>query len=438
MSRFPASQALQERAARVLAGGVSSQFRALGAPHPMAYRRAAGARLWDADGNELLDYTLAQGPCILGHSHPELVARVQAAVAEAQLFAGQHLAEIELAETLQRLIPCAERIRFASSGSEAAQACLRLARAATGRQRIVKFEGHYHGWLDSLAFGVAPPFDGRNEPAAPPPWCEGIAAGAAREVILLPWNDLDAVRDAMARHGNEVAAVITEPVMCNQGCIEPRPGYLEGLRALCDEHGAALIFDEIITGFRLGLAGAQGHYGVTPDLALFGKALGSGLPIAAICGRRRWMAPLVEGRAFHAGTMNGNNVCIAAAAATLAVLERGEGAALRRIARLGAGLRDGLAAAAARAGHRVRVQGPGPMFHMAFSALPRAENARHLAADDRARYRAFCEGMLEEGVRLIERGLWYVSAAHEEADIAFTLAAAARVLGRMEPAAPPG
>lgn len=436
MSDFPASLALHERAQRVLAGGVSSQFRALAVPHPMAYVRAAGARVWDADGNALLDYTLSQGPCILGHSHPEVVARVQAAVAEAQLFAGQHLAEIELAETLQRLIPCAERVRFASSGSEAAQACIRLARAVTGRQKVIKFEGHYHGWLDSLAFGVAPPFDGANESAAPQPWCEGIAASAAADVIVLPWNDLDAVRAAMDRHGREVAAIITEPVMCNQGCIEPRAGFLQGLRGLCDEHGAALVFDEIITGFRLALAGAQGHYGVTPDLALFGKALGSGFPIAAICGRARWMAPLSEGRAFHAGTMNGNNACVAAAAATLAVLEAEDGAALRRIARLGAVLRDGLAEVAARHGRTVRVQGPGPMFHMAFSALPKAESYRHLAGDDRAAYRDFCARMLREGVRLIERGLWYVSAAHTEDDIAATLAAAGRVLGRLEKRGP--
>ncbi len=432
MTLYPASLALHERARRVLAAGVSSQFRALGVPHPMAYVSAAGARIRDADGHALLDYTLSQGPCILGHSHPEVVAAVQAAVAEGQVFAGQHAAEIALAETLQRLIPCAELLRFASSGSEAAQACVRLARAVTRRQRVIKFEGHYHGWLDSLAFGVAPPFDGVNEPAAPLPWCEGIAASAAQDVIVLPWNDLDAVRDAMARHGQEVAAIITEPVMCNQGCIEPRPGYLQGLRELSDEHGAALIFDEIITGFRLGLSGAQGRYGVTPDLATFGKALGSGLPIAAICGRARWMAPLVEGRAFHAGTMNGGNVGVAAAAATLAVLERDDHAALRHIARLGAALRDGLAALGARHGVALRVQGPGPMFHMAFATLPRAETYRHLASDDRAAYRAFCEAMLAEGIRLIERGLWYVSAAHTEADIAVTLEAASRVLGRME------
>jgi glutamate-1-semialdehyde 2,1-aminomutase len=433
--RFAQSRAWHERARLVLAGGVSSQFRAFGVFHPMHYVRAAGARIWDADGNELLDYTLAQGPCILGHTHPELVCRVQAAVARAQLFAGQHEEEVLLAEALQRLIPCAERVRFASSGSEAAQACLRLARAVTGRQRILKFDGHYHGWLDSVAFNVAPP--GNEAGDAPIPWCDGIAGSAAADITCLPWNDLDAVRRVMARHGHEIAAIITEPVMCNQGCIEPAPGYLQGLREICDAHGSALIFDEIITGFRLGLGGAQAHYGVTPDLALFGKALGSGFPLAAITGRDGWMSPLEAGSAYHAGTMNGNNACIAAGLATVDVLERDDGAALRHIAALGTRLRDGLAERGAAHGLALRLQGPGPMFHMAFSALPRASEYRHVATDDRAAYQAFCRGMLMRGVRLIERGLWYVSAAHTEADIAATLAAADEVLGMIAAGHPP-
>lgn len=427
-ARFATSKAWHERASRVLAAGVSSQFRAFGVFHPMHYARAEGARMWDVDGNELLDFTLSQGPCILGHSHPELVARVQAAVAKGQLYAGQHEEEVLLAEAMQRLIPCAEKLRFASSGSEAAQACLRLARAVTGRQRFLKFDGHYHGWLDSVAWNVAPP---GNAGDAPVPWCGGIAASAGADVITLPWNDLDAVRRAMAAHGDTVAAIITEPVMCNQGCIEPLPGFLEGLRAICDEHGSALIFDEIITGFRLDLGGAQRHYGVTPDLALFGKALGSGFPLAAVAGRARWMAPLEQGRAYHAGTMNGNNACIAAGLATVEILERDDGAALGRIARLGATLRDGLARLGEKHGRALRVQGPGPMFHLGFSGLKRATEFRHVAADDKAAGQAFCQGMLLEGVRLIERGLWYVSAAHTGADIDQALGAADRVLARM-------
>lgn len=434
-ARFAASRALMERSRRVLAGGVSSQFRAYTSFHPMFYERAEGARVWDADGNALLDYTLAQGPMILGHSHPELLARVGAALARGQLFAGQHLAELELAEALQRLIPCAERLRFASSGSEAAHACLRLARFVTGRPKWIKFEGHYHGWLDQVSWNVTPPAPGANDAGDaldPVPWGGGIAESAARDVVVLPWNDLDRVARVLERQAHEIGAVITEPVMCNQGCIEPRHGFLQGLRELCTRHGVALVFDEIITGFRLDLGGAAAHYGVTPDLALFGKALGSGFPIAAIAGTRRFMAPLEDGRAYHAGTLNGNNACVAAAQATLDILGRDGRAAHRRVVELGTRLRDGLAALAAETALPLRVQGPGPMFWMGFSEVPRLSDARHVAAADKALYADFAARMLLEGIRLIERGLWYVSAAHTEADVEATLGAARRVLAAME------
>jgi len=435
-ARFAASRALHERARRSLAGGVSSQFRAAGVFHPMFYSRAAGSRVWDADGNELIDYTLAQGPMILGHSHPEVLARVAEAMGRAQLFAGQHEAEVALAETLQRLIPCAARVRFASSGSEAAHAVLRLARFVTGKPKWIKFEGHYHGWLDQVCFSVAPPVvPGANDASAelePVPWGGGIPESAAQDVVVLPWNDLARVEDVLRRRGREIGAIITEPVMCNQGCIEPLPGFLQGLRTLCDRHGVALVFDEIITGFRIALGGAQAHYGVTPDLALFGKALGSGFPIAAIVGTERFMAPLAEARVYHAGTLNGNNACVAAAQATLDLLERDGGAAHRRIVALGARLRDGLARLGEASGLPVRVQGPGPMFHMGFCELPRVEHYRHVATGyDKALYSRFCGAMLLRGVRLIERGLWYVSAAHGEADLDATLAAAEAALAEL-------
>lgn len=435
-ARFARSRALTERARRVLAGGVSSQFRAATAFHPMFFDRAEGARIWDADGNELLDFTLAQGPMILGHSHPEVLARVGAAVARGQLYAGQHEAELELAEAIQRLVPCAERLRFASSGSEAAHACLRLARTVTGKPGWIKFEGHYHGWLDAVAWNVAPPPPGSNAAAAgddaldPVPWCEGVPRSAGEDVVVLPWNDLDRVARVLAARGHEIGALITEPVMCNQGCIEPEPGFLQGLRDLCTRHDVALIFDEIITGFRIAPGGAGARYGVTPDLALFGKALGSGFPIAAIAGTRRFMAPLEEGRSYHAGTLNGNNACVAAAAATLDVLTRDDAAAHRRIVALGTRLRDGLAAAGAESGLPVRVQGPGPMFWMGFLDRP-LRDARDVGAADAARGRDFAARLLLEGVRIIERGLWYVSAAHTEADVDAAVAAARRALADM-------
>lgn len=432
--RFARSRALTERARRVLAGGVSSQFRAYTAFHPMFYDRAEGARIWDADGNELLDFTLAQGPMILGHSHPEVLARVGAAIARGQLYAGQHEAELELAETIQRLVPGAERLRFASSGSEAAHACLRLARAVTCKSGWIKFEGHYHGWLDAVSWNVTPPAPGSNTAAAdvldPAPWGGGVPESAGADVVVLPWNDLDRVARVLEARGREIGALITEPVMCNQGCIEPEPGFLQGLRGLCTKHDVALIFDEIITGFRIAPGGAQSHYGVTPDLALFGKAMGSGFPIAAIAGTRRFMAPLEDGRAYHAGTLNGNNACVAAAAATLDVLTRDGAAMHRRIVDLGTRLRDGLAKAGAASGLPVRVQGPGPMFWMGFLDRP-LRDVRDVGTADKAMGGDFTARLLLEGVRIIERGLWYVSAAHTEDDVDIALNAARRVLSAM-------
>ncbi|MFN8855828.1 MAG: aspartate aminotransferase family protein, partial [Planctomycetaceae bacterium] len=251
MPTYDKSKELYERACRVLSGGVASEFRKFSTPHPLFYAKGEGSRLWDVDGNEYLDFTLSQGPLVLGHSHPEILHAVSEASQAGQLYAGQHLQELELAELLQRLIPCAERLRFSLSGSEADHAALRLARAVTGRPRFLRFEGHYHGWFDSVAWGVGgtlPDMGPREEPTAVP-WSQGLPSEIRDEFLTLPWNDLGLVEQLFARHASELAAVITEPVMCNNGCIPPQPGFLQGLRELCTRHGVLLIFDEVITGF---------------------------------------------------------------------------------------------------------------------------------------------------------------------------------------------
>src|SRR5579859_1267498 len=367
-SSYETSRSLYERAARVLAGGVSSEFRKVGSPHPLIYTHGKGSRIWDADGNEYLDFTLSQGPLILGHGHPHVLDRVDRASREGQLFAGQHLPEIELAEKLQALIPSAERVRFSLSGSEAVQAALRVARAATGRPKFVRFEGHYHGWLDNVAFNVsAPTLDSVGPREAPNAiaWTEGLPIGTEDQFIVLPWNDLDFVESTLARRSGEIAAIITEPVMCNNGCIPPQPGFLQNLRDLCDRSGALLIFDEVITGFRIDMGGAQAHFAVTPDLAIFAKAMASGYPISALVGLERWMRLIAESRVIHAGTMNSGNPCVAAALATIEVLERDK--VHERLYRLGLKLMDGLRHEAAKVGMPVLIQGSGPMFHMGFT-----------------------------------------------------------------------
>jgi glutamate-1-semialdehyde 2,1-aminomutase len=420
---------LHERACRVLAGGVSSEFRRFSHPHPLFYRSATGATITDVDGNEYLDFALSQGPMILGHSHAEVLQEVAHQSASGQLFAGQHIAELELAETLQRLIPCAELMRFSLSGSEADHCAWRLARATTGRKRILRFEGHYHGWFDPVAQGIHAANAAALGPRAAPnviPWTEGLPPRIEDEVVVLPWNDLALVEQTLAARSDEIAAVISEPVMCNNGCIPPRPGFLAGLRQLCDRFGCLLIFDEVITGFRLSLGGAQQTYGVTPDLAVFGKAMASGWPISVLAGKRRYMEAIASGRVIHAGTMNSGVSSIAAAVATVRVLERD--AVPARLHELGNRLIDGLRAAARDAGKELLVQGPGPMFHVGFTNLSAVNDLRDCLSYDRKRYAAFSAGMQERGIRLIGRGLWYVSHAHTDAHIDHAISSARAVL----------
>ncbi|NJM41874.1 MAG: aminotransferase class III-fold pyridoxal phosphate-dependent enzyme [Anaerolineae bacterium] len=305
-------------------------------------------------------------------------------------------------------------------------------RAVTGRPKFVRFEGHYHGWLDNVAFGIGGAKDqiGEREYPTAAAWTQGLPASARDEFVLLPWNDLAAVERTLEQHHAEIAAVITEPVMCNSGCIEPQPGYLAGLRALCSRYDVALIFDEVITGFRLGLSGAQGFYGVTPDLAVFAKAIANGYPLSVLAGQRRWMQPIAEGKVIHAGTMNSGHATICPPAlATLDVLERED--AHQRIAAMGQRLMAGLREAAAQTRQPLLVQGPGPMFQVGFTPLTAMRDYRDTLSYDRAIYAKFVAEMHERGVRLIGRGLWYLSAAHTDADIDEAIAVARDVLKMM-------
>lgn len=418
MKTYPQSQALYERAKRVLAGGVSSEFRKFNSPHPLFYSHAKGSRIVDADENEYLDFTLSQGPLILGHSHPEVLEAVAQASQEGQLFAGQHMLELELAEKIQQIIPCAELVRFSLSGSEADHAALRVARAVTGRPKFLRFEGHYHGWLDNVAWNIAAgsvEAMGEREHPTPIPWTQGLPPEVTSEFIVLPWNDLALVEKTLAKRGDEIAAIITEPVMCNAGCIPPRPGFLAGLRELCDRYGIALIFDEVITGFRLGMGGAQDYFGVTPDLAVFAKAMANGYPISALVGKEKWMQPIVEGKVIHAGTMNAGNPTIAAALKTIEILEREY--AHERLFRLGQRLMMGLKSAAAETGQNLLVQGTGPIVHSGFSDRAAMYDYRDTLSYDKAKLGQFIRLLQDRGIRVIGRGLWYLSAIHTEEEI---------------------
>ncbi|MGN6436539.1 MAG: aspartate aminotransferase family protein [Agriterribacter sp.] len=427
-TQYTESARLLERAKKVLAGGVSSEFRKYNHPHALFYTHGSGSRIYDADGNEYLDFTLSQGPLILGHSHPQLLKAIAGYSQNGQLFAGQHIREIELAEKLNKLIPSAEMMRFCLDGSTAVQTAFRIARAKTGRQKFLRFEGHYHGWLDNVSWGNAAPslssMGSREHPVANP-WSKGLAPTSRDESILLPWNDLSLVEKTVAAQHGEIAAIITEPVMCNNNCITPDDGFLQGLRSICDQYGIALIFDEVITGFRISLGGAQQYYGVTPDMSIFAKAIASGYPISAIVGRREWLQLLEDGTVIHAGTMNTGNATVAAALATIEILEQEN--PYKRMFRLGKLLMEGLKQAALQAGQNLLVQGPGPMFCIAFTDKTAVKDYRDTFSCDKARLSKFIAAMHDRNIRIIGRGLVYISAAHTQKDIEQAIAVAAEV-----------
>ncbi|MVZ62566.1 aspartate aminotransferase family protein [Sphingobacterium humi] len=429
MNSFDESKKLLTRASKVLAGGVSSEFRKYNHPHALFYKEAKGSQITDVDGNTYLDFTLSQGPLILGHSHPRVLQAVNSYSEEGQLYAGQHIQEIELAEKIVELIPSAELIRFCLDGSEAVQTAFRVARAKTGKNKFLRFEGHYHGWLDNVAWGISTPgieaLGSREDPACFA-WSKGISPDSRAEFIVLPWNDLELLKATVEKHKDELAAIITEPVMCNNGCIAPKPGFLAGIRELCSQYGIAFILDEVITGFRLGLGGAQAYYNITPDLSIFAKAMGSGYPISAIVGKNEWMDCIANSEVIHAGTMNASNPTIAASLATIRVLE--EEQPYERMFRLGQQLMQGIAASAEKHGQNLKVFGLGPMFVTLFTDLDTLTDYRDTLAADKAKLGKFIARLQDQGIRVIGRGLWYISAVHTEAEIEQAIEAVDQVL----------
>ncbi|HSI75078.1 MAG TPA: aspartate aminotransferase family protein [Lunatimonas sp.] len=421
-----------DRASKVLAAGVSSEFRKYNHPHALFYTHGKGVHLYDVDGNEYLDFTLSQGPLILGHSNREVLDAVHDYSEAGQLFAGQHQQEVELAEMLNQIIPSAEMMRFCLDGSEAVHTAFRVARSKTGKPKFLRFEGHYHGWLDNVSWGIsAPSADALGDRLHPKvyAWSQGLPEMSREEFLVLPWNDLELVRKTLQENHQDIAAIITEPMMCNSGCIPPKEGFLEGLRGMCDEYGIALIFDEVITGFRLGLSGAQGYFKVTPDMSIFAKAIGSGYPISAIVGKKIWMDEIVTARVIHAGTMNSCNPTVAAALATVSILKRDN--PYSKMFALGERLRSGLRKQAAEVGVNLLVQGLGPVIHTGFIDKEEVNDFRDVQLFDKNRLKQFIAGLHDAGLRVIGRGLWYISAVHTEEDIDQALRISKRILQSM-------
>ncbi len=413
-----------ERARKTLAGGVSTSLRRTARPYPLYFDRGAGAEVFDVDGNRYLDYGLAWGPLIAGHSHPAIIEAIESWLHRGTTFGAQHDLEYEVAETVARIVPCAEQVAFSNSGTEIVQLALRLARAVTGRAKHIKFEGHYHGWDDSVLVSYKPSLEQiRSANGGPVP--VGAGQRPHNDVLIAQWNDRASIEHLFATEAGSIACVICEPLLCNNGCIEPESGFLQFLRDITGRHGSLLIFDEVITGFRLALAGAQKHYGVTPDLAVFAKAIGGGTPLSALAGPSAFMEQIANGRVVHAGTLNGNPLSLAAAKATLQILEADNGAVYPRLWSLGDSLRTGIEQRLRSEGHSVVTSGAGPVFQVSFMDTP-ARTYRDMHRANQAAYSDFALALLDEGVSVLPDGRWYLSAAHSEAHIAETLEAVER------------
>jgi glutamate-1-semialdehyde 2,1-aminomutase len=418
--RLTASKQLYDEACRHIPGGVDSPVRAMravGRSFPLFISRAQGAHVWDADGNRYVDWVGSWGPMILGHAHPAVVAAVQETAAQGTSFGAPSRLETELAVEVKAAMPWLELVRFVSSGTEAAMSAIRLARGFTGRDRIVKLAGNYHGHADALLAEAGSGIATLGIPSTP-----GVPAAVAADTLVCRYNDLGSARQAFERAAGEIAAVIVEPVAGNMGCVPPAPGYLEGLRALCDESGTLLIVDEVMTGFRVARGGAQERFGVRGDLTLLGKIVGGGLPAAALAGRgevMEWLAPI--GDVYQAGTLSGNPLAMAAGAVTLRQLA--EPGAYERLERTSAALEAGLRDASK--GAPVTLSRVGSMLTVFFGPDPVRDydDARRC---DTARYGAFFRASLDAGVYLApsQFEVAFISLAHESADVEATVDAA--------------
>jgi len=406
----------------VIAGGVSSSMRAQAIPEPLVVQRAEGDRIWDVEGRELIDLNMGYGPHLFGYAEPELCAALARQLAEGAMTGLPHRVDQEAGELIARLVPSIEQVRFANSGTEAIASVLRLARVATGRMKVLTFDGHYHGWSETvMRAGKATFHEPAPESIAPLPGAPGMIPEALDYTLQISWNDLSSLRAVFEAHGDELAAVICEPVMANACVVPPAPGQLEELRALCDRWGAWLIFDEVITGFRVAAGGAQERYGVTPDLTVLSKVMGGGVPVAAFGGSRDRMALLAEQRAMHLGVYAGNHMSVRAAATNLQKIERSP-EIYDRLEKHGDYLEQQLRATFAETDRPALISRVGSLLSVSLLHRP-ADMSRGpraaAAAMDFAAQRALQIGAQERGVYFHPSPIepWFLSTAHSAEDL---------------------
>ena len=425
--RYAKSRSLFDRAQNLVAGGISSQIRRSEQPVPLFFSRAKNGRMWDVDGNQYVDYVQGMGPNLFGHSPDFLIEAVADAMKEGIVYTGQFERELEVAEMVREAVPLKGTVRFASSGTEIDQLVIRLARGFTGRPKFLKFEGHYHGWADSVNYSVHPPLEQAGPVDAPAPVgeSEGMDPASSENLVVCKWNDLEALDAAFEQSPGLIAGVIMEPLLINTNFIFPRDGYLEGVKEICERHGALLIFDEVITGFRVALGGAQELTGVVPDLATYAKSLAGGFPIAMLLGRPDVMEMLGDGRVQHGGSFNSNMMSVEAARACLSHIMADSAGFYRDLEMRGTRLMDGLRLAAQETESNLRVHGLGSVFSTSFTTRAEIDDYReHAKYCDEDKYQRFRVAMLERGVRLSANGRWHMASTHTVEDIELTVEAA--------------
>jgi glutamate-1-semialdehyde 2,1-aminomutase len=439
ITQFSRSFALYDEAKKHLPSGASSNVRVYAhEPFPILFRKGLGSRVWDVDDNEYVDLLASYGSVVLGHSHPAIVQAINEQIQKGTMLGTTTELEVEVAKKVQSAVPSAEMVSFANTGTEATMEAIRIARAFTGRDKILKFEGHYHGHHDYVLFSVESPsvVAGLEQAPSKLPYYPGIPDGISRTVVVAPWNDPVSLEKVLKRNANDLAAIITEPVMGSAGIIPPRDEYLKSVRELADKYDVLLIFDEVLTGFRIAPGGAQEFYGVKPDIACYAKALGGGTPIAAVAGRRDVMGMIGPGKIGYGGTYNGNSLCLAAARATLDELLKDDGVVFRHMHLTGAEMAEGLRDLMARYDLSGIVQGIGPMFQLYFTEAKRILNYRHTLQSDFQKFRDFRNLMLRRGVYLHPDGSerMMITAAHDNSDVERVLAAAEDSFGELRKA----
>ena len=422
--RFENSKKLYEEAKKMVPGGVSSSIRQTEWPVPLFFESAKGSKMFDVDGNEYIDYVMGMGPNIFGHSPEFITNSVFKDMQDGFCLTGQTRKENELSEFISKTLPFKRKFRYASSGTEIVQIALRLARSYTNKNKFLKFEGHYHGWMDSVLYNSHPNVSSEESIYEPVPESGGISKGTADEVVIAPWNDVESLEIILRDQSEDISAIITEPILWNSNVILPNRGYLQELRNLCDKYNVLLIFDEVGTGFRVALGGAQEIYNVEPDLSTYAKSMAGGFPIAMLAGKPEIMDYMANGKVVHGGSFNTNVMSVSASHATLNYLLNNLNF-YKSLNENGDVLIEGLKYAAKKHNIDILIQGLGSVFYLSFTNLKSIKNYREHANNvDEEKYKEFSKLMLLNGIRLSQNGRWHMSSAHSTNDIDKTIKSA--------------